>query len=91
MELIIRQSAKFKRDLKTARKRSWDMSQLNAIIEMLSKGIALPLKNRDHALLGRYEGFRECHVTPDWLLIYRIEQDMLVLYLFRTGTHSDLF
>jgi len=60
-------------------------------VELLSKGVTLPLKNRDHALIGDYKGFRECHITPDWLLIYRIEDDVLVLHLFRTGIHSDLF
>jgi len=87
----IEMSTKFRRELKTARKRGYDVEKLNAVVELLAKGVTLPLKNRDHALTGDYEGFRECHITPDWLLIYRVEQDVLVLYLFRTGTHSDLF
>ena len=86
----IEMSSKFRRDLKSARKRGYDMDKLDAVVELLSKGIALPLKNRDHPLVGNYEGFRECHVAPDWLLVYRLEKDVLVLYLFRTGTHSDL-
>ncbi|MDO4322029.1 MAG: type II toxin-antitoxin system YafQ family toxin [Lachnospiraceae bacterium] len=57
----------------------------------LAAGEALPDKNRDHALSGDYAGFRECHIQPDWLLVYRIENEELLLFLFRTGTHSDLF
>jgi mRNA interferase YafQ len=88
---IIEMSVKFRRELKTARKRGYDIDKLDAVVELLSKGVTLPIKNRDHALTGDYKGFRECHIAPDWLLIYRIEQDALVLYLLRTGTHSDLF
>ena len=87
----IRQSTRFKHDLKTARKRGWDMDILGAVVDLLSKGATLPLKHRDHALAGDYEGFRECHIASDWLLVYRFENNELVLYLFRTGTHSDLF
>lgn len=87
----LRQSTRFKRELKAAIKRGWDMDLLDAVIDLLAKGVTLPLKYRDHALTGNYEGFRECHITSDWLLIYRLEKDVLVLYLFRTGTHSDLF
>jgi len=87
----IETSSKFRRELKAARKRGYDIDKLGTVVELLSKGIALPLKNHDHVLTGDYEGFRECHITPDWLLIYRVEQNVLVLYLFRTGTHSDLF
>jgi len=84
-------SAKFRRDLKTARKRGYDIDKLDAAVELLAKGVTLPFKNRDHALVGDYKDFRECHISPYWLLIYRIEEDVLVLYLFRSGTHSDLF
>lgn len=87
----IEMSVKFRRELKTARKRGYDIDKLDAIVELLSKGVTLPVKNHDHALSGDYQGFRECHITPDWLLIYRIEKDVLILYLFRTGTHTDLF
>jgi mRNA interferase YafQ len=87
----VEMSSKFRRELKTARKRGYDINKLEAVIDLLSKGITLPLKNKDHPLTGDYAGFRECHITSDWLLIYRIEKDVLVLYLFRTGTHSDLF
>jgi mRNA interferase YafQ len=91
MKRKIRQSAKFKRDLKTARKRGWDIDKLETVVELLARDVALPLKYRDHALSGDYQSFRECHITPDWLLIYRIEESALILYLLRTGTHSDLF
>jgi len=84
-------SSKFRRELKTIRKRGYDIDKLDVIVGLLSKGITLPIKNRDHALIGDNKGFRECHIAPDWLLIYRIEEDRLVLYLLRTGTHSDLF
>ena len=87
----IETSLKFRRDLKTASKRGYDIDKLNAVVELLVKNVTLPLKNRDHPLTGDYKGFRECHITNDWLLIYRIEFNKLVLYLFRTGTHSDLF
>ena len=87
----IEMSSRFRRELKTARKRGFDINILDAVIKLLSNGVTLPLKNRDHALTGSYAGFRECHITSDWLLIYRIEKDILVLYLFRTSTHADLF
>ena len=64
---------------------------LDDIIRALSRGDTLPEKNKDHALSGGWIGHRECHIQPDWLLIYRIEDDILVLTLARTGPHSDLF
>ncbi len=67
------------------------MDLLDDIIRALSRGEPLPEKNKDHALSGSWEGHRECHILPDWLLVYRIEDDVLVLTLTRTGTHSDLF
>ena len=72
-------------------KRNLEMSLLDEIIAKLAQGIPLPASNRDHELTGNYAGHRECHIQPDWLLIYRIENDVLVLALTRTGTHSDLF
>ena len=72
-------------------KRKLNMSLLDEIIAKLAQGIPLPASNRDHELTGNYAGHRECHVTPDWLLIYRVEDDVLVLSLTRTGSHSDLF
>lgn len=84
-------TTKFKKDYKLAMKRHRDINLLDDIIKMLSKGEALPEKNKDHELTGNWIGHRECHIQPDWLLIYRIEDDVLVLTLTRTGSHSDLF
>lgn len=84
-------TTKFKKDYKLAVKRNLDISLLDDIIRTLSRGETLPEKNRDHELAGDWVGYRECHIQPNWLLIYRIENDVLVLTLSRTGTHSDLF
>ena len=84
-------TARFKKDYKLAMKRNLNISLLDDIIRALSRGETLPEKNKDHELTGNWTGHRECHVTADWLLIYRIDDDVLVLTLARTGTHSDLF
>ena len=84
-------TTKFKKDYKLAMKRHLDIELLDDIIRMLSRGEILPEKNKDHELSGDWAGHRECHIQPDWLLVYRIEGNMLVLTLVRTGTHSDLF
>ena len=84
-------TSQFKKDYKLAMKRHLDLELLDEIIRMLSRGESLPSKNKDHALLGRWRGYRECHIQPDWLLVYRIEHNVLVLTLARTGTHSELF
>lgn len=84
-------TSQFKKDYKLALKRHLDIDHLDQIIRMLSRGEKLPEKNRDHALTGRWQGYRECHILPDWLLIYRQERKLLILTLVRTGTHSDLF
>lgn len=81
----------FKKDYKLAMKRHMNVDLLDDIVRTLSRGEPLPEKNRDHALTGDWVGHRECHIQPDWLLIYRIEGDVLVLTLTRTGSHSDLF
>lgn len=81
----------FKKDFKMAQKRGCDIESLKEIIEKLSKGEKLPENNHDHPLYGNYKGCRECHIKPDWLLVYQIFDDELVLYLIRTGSHSDLF
>lgn len=81
----------FKKDFKLAIKRGLNVELLENIIALLAMGEPLPAKNKDHALTGNWVGHRECHILPDWLLIYRIEDDVLVLTLARTGTHSDLF
>lgn len=88
---IVKYTTQFKKDYKLAIKRGLDIGLLENVIVLLSMGIPLPEKNRDHALTGNWTGHRECHVLPDWLLIYRIEEDVLVLTLSHTGTHSDLF
>ena len=87
----IRPTSKFQKDLKRAKKRGYDISLLTGIIKKLAAGEPLPEKNRDHDLSGDYVGCRECHITPDWLLIYEVVGDALILYLTRTGTLSDLF
>ena len=84
-------SNQFRKDLKLAAKRGLDLGKLRAVVDTLARQEPLDAKHRDHNLGGAYRGFRECHVEPDWLLVYRVEQDELELFLFRTGTHSDLF
>lgn len=84
-------TGKFKKDYRQAIKRHLDISLLDNIIRALSRGEILPAKNKDHALTGEWAGYRECHVQPDWLLVYCIEDDVLVLTLTRTGTHGDIF
>ncbi len=87
----VKVTTQFKKDYKLALKRGLKIALLETIISMLARGEALPEKNRDHALTGNWVGYRECHILPDWLLVYRIEDDVLVLTLTRTGSHSDLF
>ncbi len=85
------QTSRFKKDLKTAIKRGYNMELLDKVVTMLSNGETLPEYNRDHSLNGIYQGCRECYIQPDWLLIYEIDNNMMILYLTRTGSHSDLF
>lgn len=87
----VRPTSKFQKDLKRAKKRGYDIDLLTDIIKKLAAAHPLPAKNKDHELSGDYIGCRECHITPDWLLIYELDGDDLILYLTRTGTHSDLF
>lgn len=91
MKYTVKPTAKFQRDLKRIQKRGYDISLLTNIIKKLADGEQLPEKNRDHSLNGDFVNCRECHITPDWLLIYEIDNGELILYLTRTGTHSDLF
>ena len=84
-------TGKFKKDLKMAIKRGYNIDLLDGIVTKLSNGETLPPKNKDHGLSGNYAGKRECHITPDWLLVYQYDHEILYLYLTRTGTHSDLF
>ena len=89
--LTVRYSTKFKRDYKLVKGRGYDIMLLEEVLDILCSGQPLPPKYRDHNLTGNYEGCRECHITPDWLLIYELAADELILYLTRTGTQSDLF
>lgn len=91
IKYTVKVTTQFKKDYKLAIKRGLRIELLEDIVTALAKGEPLPEKNRDHALSGFWIGHRECHIQPDWLLIYRIEEDVLVLTLTRTGTHSDLF
>ena len=87
--LNVRYSTRFKRDFKLCLKRHWNMELLQQVIDTLKIPETLPQKNLDHNLSGNQSGRRECHVAPDWLLIYRQDEEELLLY--RTGTHADLF
>jgi mRNA interferase YafQ len=86
----IKKTTQFKKDYRLAKKRGQNLPLLQAIILQLADGQPLPEKNCDHALTGDWIGFRECHITPDWLLIYKKEEGILVLTLMRLGSHSDL-
>jgi addiction module toxin, relE/stbE family len=89
LELVT--TSTFRKDLKIAKKRGYDLSLIEFVIDELLKENTLALKYKDHALIGNYAGFRECHILPDWLLIYAVDKDKLILTVSRTGTHSDLF
>ena len=84
-------TVQFRKDYKLAKKRGLKMEALAEVVTLLAMGEALPEKNRDHSLTGNWIGFRECHILPDWLLIYRIEENVLVLTLTRTGMYSVLY
>ncbi len=88
---VVKFTTQFRKDYKLAMKRGLKIELLERVIMLLASGEALPEKNKDHALTGNWVGHRECHILPDWLLVYRVEDDVLVLTLTRTGTHSDLF
>jgi mRNA interferase YafQ len=90
-EYNVKFSNRFKRDLKIARKRGYRIELLEEVVATLAKGEKLDPRYRDHELSGNYENMRECHITPDWLLVYQIFENELILFLSRTGTHSDLF
>ncbi|MBS9775992.1 MAG: type II toxin-antitoxin system YafQ family toxin [Fusobacterium sp.] len=89
--LKLKLTNKFKRDLKLIKKRGYDIKKLEKIITKLMNEEKLETKYKDHELIGNYKNYRECHIESDWLLIYKIIDDVLVLTLSRTGTHSDLF
>lgn len=89
--LNIVSSNRFKKDLKLVLRRGYRIELLEEVVNKLADGIVLEPKYKDHELAGEFKGLRECHITPDWLLIYQVIENDLVLYLSRTGTHSDLF
>ena len=91
MKYTVRRTKTFRKELKKMLRRGADLDKLETVVNKLAAGETLPPQYRDHALSGDLEGTRDCHITPDWLLLYRIENDILVLALTRTGSHSDLF
>jgi len=91
MSYEIIRTSQFKKDYKLMQRRGKDKTKLEEILRILAVGGTLPPENRDHALSGNYAGFRECHIEPDWLLIYCYIHNQLVLVCSRRGTHSDLF
>ena len=88
--LILRTTGKFRKDYKLAKKRGLPMEELEIVLQTLLEERPLGEKHLDHALSGNYIGFRECHIRPDWLLIYTIDHGNLILTAARTGSHSDL-
>ena len=91
MKYDVQFTSQFKKDLKKAKKQNKNLDRLFDVIDILSNGGTLEAKYKDHALSGDYKGARECHIEPDWLLIYEIQNNVLVLMLYRLGTHSELF
>lgn len=89
--LKVQYSGQFKKDFKRIKKRGLDLARLRFVIDELAHGNTLEPAYKDHCLTGDYASFRECHIQPDWLLIYRVDKDKLVLVAQRTGSHSDLF
>lgn len=89
--LTIKYHTLFKKDFKRIKKHGYDISRLEKIVELLANEVPLPEQFKDHNLSGNYNGFRECNIAPDWLLIYQVNNNELVLVLSRTGSHSDLF
>jgi mRNA interferase YafQ len=90
MKYTIKPTSRFRKDVKIAAARGYDISLIEEVVDMLAGGKTLPEKYRDHKLSGKYAGYRDCHILPDWVLIYRIEEKALLLLLMRTGTHSDI-
>ena len=87
----VKYTSRFKRDYKRMQRRGKEMSKLLDVIDMLREGLVLPPQYQDHPLHGDYEGHRDCHIEPDWVLIYFKTETTLVLTLSRTGTHGDVF
>jgi mRNA interferase YafQ len=91
MKYSVQEKHSFVKDVKTMMRRGKDLKKLRTVVKELANDSPLPTKNRDHALTGEYVGYRECHIEPDWLLVYQIHESELILLLVHTGTHSDLF
>lgn len=89
--LTIKYQTMFKKDYKWVKKRGYDTKLLEKVIGLLAARQKLPAEYKDHSLSGEYKDCRECHITPDWLLVYEMKENELILYLTRTGTHSDIF
>lgn len=89
--MTLETTAQFRRDYKRVKKRGYDLKLLQSVIDTLLAGLPLDPKHKDHQLTGDMQKYRECHLQPDWLLMYRIEHERLVLVAARTGTHADLF
>ena len=91
MKYTVRRTKKFRKELKKMLKRGADLDKLETVVNILAAGEPLPPQYRDHALTGNLTGLRDCHIENDWLLLYTIQDDVLVLTLTRTGSHADLF
>jgi mRNA interferase YafQ len=91
MKYVIQRTSQFKKDYKIAKKRGLDLFKLRTVIELLANGEQLPVQYLEHPLKGNYKGCLECHIEPDWLLVYKVEDELMILSLRRTGSHSDLF
>lgn len=91
MKYEIKFTNQFKKDLKLAKKQKKDLDKLFEVVTILADGGTLDARYRDHDLSGNYKGTRECHIEPDWLLVYELRDEVLVLMLYRLGTHSELF
>ena len=91
MKYEVKFTNQFKKDIKLAKKQNKDLNKLFDVVNILAEGGILEAKYRDHDLSGKYKGTRECYIEPDWLLVYEIQNDVLVLILYRLGTHSELF
>ena len=90
MKYAVRITSRYKKSLKKMLKRGKDIKKISAVVRMLANGETLPPQFHDHALVGDLVGFRDCHIENDWVLIYKIQNDVLILTLADTGTHSDL-
>ena len=91
MKYEVKFTNQFKRDLKLAKKQKRDLDKLFEVVNILADGDVLDATYHDHDLLGNYKGTRECHIEPDWLLVYELRDEVLVLMLYRLGSHADLF